>query len=238
MTPPQLLMVSGSAWGAGKSTLSGGLARALSDRGHAVRLVSEDDFLAMEGFARFERLLGPTDPTTHPADGALLDATRTFAAGLRSGPAPPAVGAPSVVIADALLPGLFWLIGRYDAERVWAFAEQLHSLLLPFRPLLLYLCGDPAALTPRAARERGADWPHPVAARAARWNLPHYPDRPLRTLDDALRFWTWLDTQTLDLLSRWPLDSLVLDAQQPAAALRDTVLADPRITPSPRSAAD
>jgi hypothetical protein len=196
-----------------------------------VCLLSEDEFLERDGFAKFERLLGPTDPTTHRADLALLEATRSLVDELlvdeRTGASDP----PSVVIADALLPGFSWLFGRYDAERVSATAEQLRLMLSPLSPLVVHLHGDPAALVQRAVSDRGADWPASVVTRVTRWNVPHYPGRPVRTLDDVCRFWTWLDAQTLDLLPRWSLQSLVLDSFRPGEALRDTVLADPRLLP-------
>jgi hypothetical protein len=226
-------MFSGSASGAGKSRLSAALARDLESRSRPVHLLSEDDLLAMDGFARFERLLGPTDPETHRADQALLAAAgalvdETLAVSRHAG-----VGAPHVLVTDALLPGFFWLFGRYDAARVRAVAGQLARVLAPLFPLLVYLRGDPAALVARAAVLRGADWPARMATWVSRWNVPHYPGAPLRTLDDVLGFWSWLDTVTLALLADWPVDALVLDALEPFASLRDALLTDPRVlTPS------
>ena len=225
-------MLSGSVWGAGKSTLSAALTRALSQSGHTVRLLSEDELLEMDGFAQFERLLGPTDPMTHRADLALLGAARLLVEELVIAPTNTTGSPPAIVVTDALLPGFSWLFGRYDAERVWTVAEELRSILSPLAPLLIHLHADPATLVQRAVRDRGAGWPESVVTRVARWNVPHYPGRPVRTLDDVCRLWEWLDSQTIDMLSRWPLQSLVLDSFQPVEALCDRVLADPRLLPS------
>jgi hypothetical protein len=208
-------MFSGSASGAGKSNLSAAVADALAGRGQAVRYLSEDDLLARADFGRFERSLGPTDPETHRADLALLDATQALVDGARN--------ASDVLILDALLPGFFWLFGRYDADRVRTTAERMAERLAPLDPLLLYLRGDPATLVARAAVDRGSDWPALMASRVARWNLPHYKG-PVRNLDDVLRFWSWLDSQTVDLLATWPVETLVLDAHRPIDELRAAVL--------------
>ena len=228
MTATSLLMFSGSSFGAGKSRLSAAVAAALVERGLLVRYLTEDDLLATDGFARFERLLGPSDPDTHRADLALLDAARALVDEAR---AISRLGAPSVRVTDALLPGFVWLFGRYDATRVRAVADELARTLAPLNPLLVYLRGDPAALVTRAAADRGADWPALMATRVARWSVPHYPEGPPRTLDDVLRFWSWLDVQTLALLPVWWIGALVLDAFRPIDTLRETVLADPRVTP-------
>src|SRR6185503_18859564 len=110
---------------------------------------------------RFERSLGPTDPEIHRADLVLLDAAVALAA--------EAAATPGVLVLDAILPGFFWLFGRYDAARVRATADRLAELLEPLDPLLVYLRGDPAALVARAGSARGSDWPALMATRVARW---------------------------------------------------------------------
>src|SRR5437763_1715912 len=95
--PTRLLMVAGSASGAGKSTLSAAVADALAVAGRAVRHLSEDDLLDRADVGRFERALGPTDPETHRADLALLDAAAALAA--------EAAATPGVLVLDAILPG-------------------------------------------------------------------------------------------------------------------------------------
>jgi hypothetical protein len=227
MTSPLLLMLSGSAWGAGKSTLADALFRSLRGQARPARLLTEDHLLATESFARFERLLGPTNPETHRADLALLDAARTLVDDALSATGGP--DAPSVVIVDALLPGLFWLFGRYDTPHVASFARTLARTLSPLRPLLLYLHADPAVLLRRAATERGEDWLARLPAIVSRWNVPHYPGPPVRTLEDVAHFWSWLDAETVAFLPSSPFDFLILDALQPPTTLRDAVLAHPRL---------
>ena len=73
---PRLIVVSGPGPGAGKSTLAAALARRFACHGARCRLLSEDDLLRRDGFARFDRELGANDP--HAID-ALLAAARAFA---------------------------------------------------------------------------------------------------------------------------------------------------------------
>jgi hypothetical protein len=221
----RLVMVSGSGWGAGKSTLAAGLAGALTERGAHVRHLTEDDLLAMEAFAAFERQLGPADPDTNPADQTLLAAIRALLAEHADAPDEPSVlDQPSVLLTDAILPGFFWLLGRYSPERVRKYADELATLLQPYNPLLVYLRGDARALLDRAAADRGTDWLARVPGWVTRWRVPHYPGGPLTTLDDVTRLWQWLDTLTVQLLSDWPVESLVLDAMRPAQANVDNAL--------------
>jgi hypothetical protein len=217
-------MFAGSASGAGKSTLAAAVARDLEAPNRRVRLLSEDDLLEMGSFARFERRLGPTDPETHRADDALIEAARALvdeelAVRRRAGAV-----ASHFLLTDAMLPGFFWLFGRHDAGRVRAVAAQLADILAPLDPLLVYLRGDPAALVARAAAERGADWPSRMVGWVSRWSVPHYPEAPPRQLDDVLRFWAWLDAQTVALVADWPIETLILDAGQPLPSLQAAVL--------------
>jgi hypothetical protein len=213
-------MFSGSAFGAGKTALSASVADGLVRRGVVVRYLSEDDLLETQSFGRFERLLGPTDPGTHRADSALVDAaTALVEQADRS----------CVLVTDALLPGFFWLFGRYEQARVQAVADELARVLAPLDPLLVYLHGDPATLVERAAVDRGSDWPALMASRVARWNVPHYPGGDARDLAGVLRLWSWLDAETRALLAGWAVPTLVLDALRPLDDLRDDVLADPRL---------
>jgi hypothetical protein len=217
-------MFAGSASGAGKSTLAAAVARDLEAPNRRVRLLSEDDLLEMGSFARFERRLGPTDPETHRADEALIEAARALVEDELAARQRAAGASSHVLLTDALLPGFFWLFGRYDPDRVRGVAERLAEVAAPVDPLLVYLRGDPAALVARAAAERGADWPSRMVGSVSRWRVPHYPEAAASTLDDVLRFWAWLDAQTVALVAEWPVETLILDAGEPLPSLQAAVL--------------
>lgn len=212
----RLVMVAGSGWGAGKTTLASALAEGLRKRSGRVSYLSEDDLLGMEGFAAFERQLGPADPETNPADRTLLAATRGL---LEDAP-----DDRTLLVTDAILPGFFWLLGRYSRERVRAYADELAGLLRPHDPLLVYLRGEARTLLDRAVATRGREWLARVPGWVTRWRVPHYPDGPLRDLGDVVRLWEWLHAQTIEVLADWPVESLVLDAMAPPEDLVRTVL--------------
>src|SRR5688500_3503401 len=98
-------MFAGSASGAGKSTLSAAVARYLEAPNRRVRLLSEDDLLDMGAFARFERRLGPTDPATHRADEALIEAVRALVEDELAVRQRVASVSAHFLLTDALLPG-------------------------------------------------------------------------------------------------------------------------------------
>lgn len=209
-----LIMVSGASPGAGKSTLAAVLARRFSARGIASHALSEGELLTLPLFARFDREVGNNDAR----------AIATFAEGVRA-LAADAAASDSTWITDALLPGFFWLLGRYPFGRVEACSDDIARILHPLRPLVVYLDGDIAHLFGRATAERGAAWGERMVAAIQRWELPYYPDTPPRDLDDVIRFFGWLKRQTLALLARWPEGALILDAARaPTDSPADCVL--------------
>ena len=151
MTQYRLIMVSGSSPGAGKTTASEALARQLTRRASPCRRLSEGELLRMEEFAQFDQAVGCNDPD---AIDALLAAARTLASD--------AGGSEATWITDALLPGFFWLCGRYPPERVAAFSTDLAHVLVPLQPLIIYLDADVATAIARATLARGAHWPGPT----------------------------------------------------------------------------
>lgn len=197
----RLIMVSGSSPGAGKSTLAAALARRFACQGAPCRLLSEDDLLRRDGFARFDRELGANDP--HAID-ALLAAARALAL--------EGAGSGETRITDALLPGFFWLCGRYPPERVAAFGDDLATVLSPLRPLIVHLDADIATALGRAGAVRGAGWPERMSGAARRWNLPSYPGPAPRDLDDIVRFFAWLNDEMKRLFVRWPGPTRLLQA--------------------------
>lgn len=195
----RLIMVSGSSPGAGKSTASEALARQLARHGSPCRWLSEGELLRMDGFAQFDEAVGSNDPD---AIEVLLAAARTVTS--------KAVGSEETWITDALLPGFFWLCGRYPPDRVAAFSSDVAQVLAPLRPLIVYLEVDVARAIARATQARGAQWLELLVRAVQRWRVPYCPDTPLRTFDDVLRFFWWLNQQTLELLARWPGPTRIL----------------------------
>lgn len=198
--PDRVIMVSGASPGAGKTTLAADLARHHAQRGVGVRLWSEGELLQFPPFARFDRELGDNNP-------AAID---SFLAGIRALFADDSAGE-HVWITDALLPGFFWLFGRYPPERVEVFSDDLARFLAPWRPLIIHLDGDVAAVFDRAVAERGVPWGERMVAAVRRWDLPHYPDTPILDQADVVRFFGWLNHQTLSLLARQSWETLIID---------------------------
>jgi len=203
----RLIAVAGSSSGAGKSTGSAPRAERLG-----ARLLTEDDLLGDGLFGAFDRALGDNADAVEP----LLDAARALVG---------VVAASSQRwVTDALLPGAFWLAGRYDRERVTAAAARLAEVLAPTAPLLVYLAGDAEALFARAVAQRGAAWPDRVVGWTGRWPLPYYPGPPVIDVPSLVRLYAWLDAETRAVLAAWPLPTVVLDARQPVDALVARVL--------------
>ena len=210
----QVIMVSGASPGAGKSTLSAMLAHDLTQHGIPTNWLSEDDLLELELFARFDQELGNND--LHAIDSLFKGARTLFANDDGTG---------RMWITDALLPGFFWLLGRYPIERVAAFGDALARLLRPLQPIIVYLAGDVAELFGRAISKRGLLWGERMIAAFQRWDLPYYPEMPLRDLDDVVRFLEWLNRHTLALLAAWPGETLILDTTHtPVPELKERLL--------------
>jgi hypothetical protein len=191
----RLIMVTGSSFGVGKSTVSQVLCLRLAALGIRGRWLSEDELLEMEVFARFNRDI----QAPHLLDGARTLCRETHARG-------------DTLILDALLPGYFWLFGRYPPAYVEAYGADLWRILLPLHPLIVYLRGDIALIFDRAVAQRGTAWAEKIVAAVKGWPLPHYPNEPVQDRADLIRFFDWIDRQSLSLVGRRPGDTVILDA--------------------------
>jgi hypothetical protein len=210
----RVIFVTGACPGAGKTSLSALVVRRLQAANVPAQLLSEDRLLQLEPFARFDDELFRED----------RGAIRTLLLGVRATFAD-AEGRRGLWITDALLPGWFWLLGRYSFEEIAAVSDQLADSVRPFRPLIVYLTGNVEELFGRAVAERGEDWRRQFLAAITRWHIPLYPGGPVRNQDDLLKFLTWLNGGSLQLLDRWAGDSLLLEAStEPVHVLATAVL--------------
>lgn len=194
----RLVAITGISPGAGKSTIS---AR-LGERAGA-RLLSEDDLLGAGWFGPFDRALGDGGDAIAP----LLDGTRRLAEA--------AASASGLLVVDAIVPGFFWLFGRYERSRITAAAQALADILVPTAPLLVYLTGDADTLFARAVAERGEGWSDRIVRSVGRWRLPHYSGAPVTDEESLAELYTWLHEETQQLLAEWPVPTIMLDAARP-----------------------
>lgn len=204
----RLVLVTGSCPGAGKSTHSETLVSTLVTAGVPARLHAESDLLASGLFTRFDDELFRSEPE---AIETLIEAAADLARVVGS--------ADATHIVDALLPGWFWLLGRYPTARVEEFTQELGAVLRLLQPMIVYLSGNVDILFARAVSQRGNDWSAEFVRAVGRWQLPFYPSGPVRTPDDMLQLFAWLDQESRRLLTRWSGDSLLLKATSSADQL-------------------
>jgi hypothetical protein len=140
-----LFAVWGAAPGIGKSTLSAGLARWLTETGRRV-----DDFREEDLFTRpqFADVAAHFRATAEVEPGMLHAATARFARSVLGGDR-------DVVVADALIPFVPSLLAMGCSEdEIRQFVADLTTELAPLELALVFLDGDPAgALARAAARE-------------------------------------------------------------------------------------
>jgi hypothetical protein len=195
------IMVTGSSFGVGKTTIAAALCHRLAAFDVPSRWLSEGELLQMDALTHFER----DGRTAHLLDFANALVNEVNVRG-------------DTVITDALLPGYFWLFGRYPPEFVEAYSADLGRILLPLRPMIVYLQGDVASVLERAAAQRGSAWPDKIVNAVKKWTLPYYPKGPVQHHDDLVGFFAWLDRQSLTLLEHWQGDVVILDASTTSSA--------------------
>lgn len=195
----RLVMFTGSTSGVGKSTLSDFLYRQLVAHGIPSHWIYEEDFVRMDVLAEYNRRWYGGEAGT--AD-ALLDAARALFIdhAVRD----------EVWITDTLFPGFFWLLGREPLDCIERYGKELARLVLPLRPLIVYIDADVPTAFDRAIAVRGDEWGVRIIEFIKTWKLPYYP-HALRTRDDVLRFQEWVNNHVRTLLQSWPADVLTLD---------------------------
>jgi hypothetical protein len=161
-----LIAVWGTAPGIGKSTLSAGLARWLTEAGWRVDHFAEEDIFARPEFtdvARLFRATGEVEP-----EMLLVAASRFGRAVLASDV--------DVVVADAFVPFVPSLlaIGCSD-HQVRRFVAELTTALAPLDLALAFLEGDPAAALARAAAREDPGWLQWYTGKLARYGLAPHP---------------------------------------------------------------
>jgi hypothetical protein len=193
-------MFVGSSPGAGKSTLSHVLYRQCVLHTIPVEWWYEEDVFQLAPLRRFADQMVCADPA----------AMESFEAGTQL--AVHGWSDPSIVrITDSYVPGFFWLRPLYPMEDLKRFSERLWTALAPLRPLIVYCHADVEIAFRRATRQRGDAWGEGIPRHVMSWHTPQYPEAPLRSEHDVLRFWSWLDQESRSLLDRWPGDVLILE---------------------------
>jgi hypothetical protein len=197
----RLFMITGPGPGSGKSTLSAYLYRQLLLHDIPSAWFYEDDFLRMDSMSAYRARWNRSDPG---AMDALLSAAQQlshehFATG-------------KILITDALLPGFYWLLLKFQREEIEAYSRTLADTLQPLRPLLVYVDADPRTAFERAASRRGEAWADDFLLRVSQWPLPHYPEPEVRTREDLIALNGWLAAQALTLARKWPGEALFLNS--------------------------
>ena len=195
----QIILVTGSSPGAGKSTVSRLLFQQLAAHRIPARWLHEDDIVeACERFVPGMTMEQPTPDHFLQASTALAESCRAER---------------STWIVDSYLPGFYYLYGRYADAQIEAFSAELRSILDPLRPLVIYLRSDVETALTRGAQQRGVQWLENISRYLNGWELPHYGGalKPLRTIPDVIGFFTRVDRLAVALLAAWP-DALILDA--------------------------
>jgi hypothetical protein len=166
MTVTLLVAVWGAAPGIGKSTLSAGLARWLTETGRRIDHFREEDLFTRPQFAHVAahfRATGQVEP------GMLHAATSEFVRSVLAGDI-------DVVVADALVPFVPSLLamGCSDQE-IRQFVANLTTELAPLDLALVFLDGDPAGALARAAAREDPGWLRWYTSKLARYGLTPEP---------------------------------------------------------------
>lgn len=197
---PRLIMVVPASPGAGKSTMAYGLFEQLRLQGVPVEWFYEEDVFQIEALWRFAGEMERGDPASlasfREGARALIDRF---------------LDAPGIHITDSFLPGFFWLRHLYPREAVREFARELWEWVAALHPVIVYCQADPQVAFERAVRQRGVAWGEGILQRLREWTLSEYPGRPIRTTDDMYAFFSWLDSESRELLREWPGETVVVD---------------------------
>ena len=195
----KLIMMMGSAPGAGKSTISEFLFDQFTRHAIPTRWIYEEDILHLDAF---EPVVQAFQQGQGDAIEALLTTTRRFVH--------EAVQAEEVIITDSIFPAYTWLFAAgYSRARIAGFSAQLAQLLVPLNMLTIYLDSDVATSLARAVAQRGEAWLEGLITtmQAYTYSQTH----PIRGRDDVVAFSEKVRRLSLKLLSCWPHAALVLD---------------------------
>jgi hypothetical protein len=94
----------------------------------------------------------------------------------------------------------------------------------PLDPLIVYCSADVRAAWQRAKCQRGDAWGERLWRHIASWNTPLYPGAPMKTENDVLDFFAWLDTTAYQLVQRWPGDVVTVNTLAPRAQVEAEIL--------------
>ena len=146
----RLVAVAGSAPGIGKSTLCAALAGWLTGSGRRVDHFREEDMYNRPAFAPLvEEFTGTGVVRLSTLLVTTTEYVRTAAA-----------SGYDVVLTDSLIPFTHSVLAwGHDEQTVTDFLADLAARLAPFRPVLVYLDGDPGTALLRAAEREERDEP-------------------------------------------------------------------------------
>lgn len=193
----ELIAVAGSAPGVGKSTTCGQLAEWLSGLGLAVEHFQEEDILSRSEFADVA-----AEFTTTGVVGlrTLLQATSSYVDHLQA-------SGVDVAVADSLVPFVPSLVAwGHDDHAISKFLDELAELLLPVRPVIVYLDGDPRVALPRAAQREGDGWLDRYVGKLADYGV----QPAVRDLDTACAYLERERETTLRLIRSKPWQLVVI----------------------------
>lgn len=134
----------------------------LAGRGLGVELFAEQDVLTRREFARVAaefRAAGVVDLKT------VLAAVSDYVASIHQ-------AAVDIAITDSLVPFVPSLLAwGHDELAASAFLHELATLLMPVRPVIVYLDGDPRTALARAAGREGPGWLDCFVRKLARYQV-------------------------------------------------------------------
>ena len=193
-----LIAVAGAAPGLGKSTVSAALRDWLAGRGLGVELFAEQDVLTRCEFARVAaefRAGGVVDLKT------VLAAVSDYVASIQQ-------AAVDVAITDSLVPFVPSLLAwGHDELAASAFLHELAMLLMPVRPVIVYLDGDPRTALARAASREGPGWLDWFVRKLARYQV----QPAVRDLETACAYLEAERDVTLRLIPAQQWEVVVID---------------------------
>lgn len=195
----RLIMFAGSSPGAGKTTLSSILFEQFNAHGIPAQWLEEGD--VVDTFERFV----PELKTSRINTDLLLRASTAFVEFCRS--------TPTTYITDSFLPGFIYLYGRYPSEAIEQYSMDLHTILHPLNPLLIYLQSNVERALARAVQQRSSQWIENIRAYLNSWQLPLYTTapNPFPTWHDLIPFFEQVDDLTRSLITGWPSDTVLLN---------------------------
>jgi len=191
----QLVLITGSCPGAGKTTLMNELNERMTEREvrHDTLFESDERWQSLTG-----RLVGDLLSDAPDRVGSLLFAARSVVDSL--------VRTDSTLVVDSmtLMPAFTYLVGHQSVETIESYVTDLDTILKSASPLLIYLRCDVRIGWERAIKRSGDVWLNNFLTRLHRGRFVMRPSDIGSSVESAIKFYEDVDALGRSVLAnRW-----------------------------------